>query len=262
MPDPSPHKPAPHKPEGTGPGPTTRPSEAANSHFLRELAELQERLIQEATIAVGMLEASLTALWDLDTISAAEILKRDDRIDREEVAIEEAVFRLMALRQPVARDFRTLAFILKVNSDIERVGDHACSIAKISFKLVQHAPFEFPTSLIELGQRVPIACHNLLRALLDQDTQAAKSVVVGDKTIDRLTKQLFDETVSLMEQNESLHAAGLLIYRVGRELERVGDLMTNIAEDIVYLKTGEIVRHEKKRLQAEAQAEIDRRDRG
>src|SRR5262249_47882825 len=163
------------------------------------------------------------------------------------------VFRLMALQQPVARDFRTLAFILKVNADIERVGDHACSVAKIVFRLADQPAMPWPQSLVELGQRVPMACHRLLRALLDEDAEAAKQVVLGDKTIDRLTRQLFDETVQFMGQDQRAHAAGLLIYRLGRELERVGDLMTNIGEDIVYLTTGEIIRHEKKRLREEAE---------
>lgn len=217
----------------------------------REIDSVRRRLVDEATTAVGMLDAALAALWELDTTAAAEILKRDEKIDREEVAIEETVFRLMALNQPVARDFRVLAFVLKVNADVERVGDHACSIAKIVFKLADQDPIQWPTSLQELGQRVPMACHKLLRALLDEDANAAKQVIVEDKLLDRLNRQLFDEAVLLMQHHQDAHAAGLLIYRVGRELERVGDLMTNIAEDLVFLVTGEIVRHEKKRLRAE-----------
>jgi len=217
----------------------------------RDTAQVKRRLVDEATAAVGMLEAALAALWELDTQAAGEILKRDEAIDREEVAIEETVFRLMALRQPFAKDFRLLAFVLKVNADVERVGDHACSIAKIVFKLADQGPVVWPTALVEIGQRVPIACHRLLRALLDEDAAAAKQVVVEDKTIDKLNRQLFDETISLMQNHPDSQAIGLLVYRVGRELERVGDLMTNIAEDVVYLATGEIIRHEKKRLRAE-----------
>src|SRR5262249_62264037 len=105
----------------------------------------------------------------------------------------------------------------------------------------------------ELGARGPRARRRLLRALLDEDAEAAKQIVLGDKTIDRLTRRLFDETVQFMGQDPRAHAAGLLIYRLGRELERVGDLMTNIGEDIVYLATGEIIRHEKRRLREAAE---------
>lgn len=235
------------------PGPTPQPRPDIETHLIKDVKSLKRRVCEEATIAVAMLEAALAALWELDTAAAREVADRDDRIDREEVAIEEAAFRIMTLQQPVAREFRALAFILKVNSDIERVGDHASTIAKTAIKLAQAAPpgFNWPTSLLELGQRVPMACHALLRALIDENADAAKSIVVGDKAIDRLTRELFDETVRFMETFPKAHAAGLLIYRIGRELERVGDLMTNIAEDIVYLATGEIIRHEKKRIRAE-----------
>ena len=222
--------------------------------IVREAGAVKRRLVDEATVAVGMLEAALAGLWELDTQAAGEILKRDDRLDREEVAIEETVFKLMALQSPVARDFRLLAFVLKTNAEVERIGDHSCSIAKITFKLADHAPIQWPTSLVELGQRVPMACHKCLRSLLDEDAAMAKQVVLEDKIIDKLNRQLFDETIALMQSRPDALALGLLVFRVGRELERVGDLVTNIAEDVVYLATGEIIRHEKKRLREQAES--------
>lgn len=245
------------------PEPFDRPSSSiasgtsASSHFVRDLAVLKRRLHDEATATVGMLEAALAALWSLDAGAAKEVLKGDDRIDQEEVEIEEACFRLMALQHPFARDFRMLAFILKVNPDLERVADHSCSIAKMCVKLSGQPAFVWPTALRELGDRVPLACHKLLRALFDEDAVAAKDIVANDKLLDRLTRQLFDETVLFMEQQPGANATGLMLYRVGRELERIGDLMTNVAEDVVYLVTGEIIRHEKKRLRAMMADSID-----
>jgi phosphate transport system protein len=219
--------------------------------MIRDARAVKNRLADEATNVVGMLEESLAALWALDTARAGEVLKSDDRIDSEEVAIEEACFRVMTLGAPVARDFRLLTFILKANNDIERVADHACSIAKITFKLAGEPPRAWPTSLTEMGQRVPITCHALLRAMHDEDADAARQIVAGDKVIDRLNRQLFEEVVELMSVQRQSTGSGLLLYRVGRELERVGDLMTNIAENVVYLATGEIIRHTKKRLRAQ-----------
>lgn len=213
----------------------------------REFKGLKSRLIEESTVAVGMVEAALLALFEIDQESAREIVKRDDRIDREEVAIEEHVFRLMTLQAPVARDFRSLAFALKVNADIERVADHACSIAKVVMRLDPDQPPAWPTSLVEMAQRVPMMCQALLHALINEDVAASKQIIANDKTIDTLHTQLFDETVELLESQTHPQAIGLLVYRVGRELERVGDMMVNIAEDIVYLCTGEIIRHQKKR---------------
>ncbi len=212
----------------------------------RELAALRRRIVKEATTAVDMLEAALRALWMLDGALAREVRRGEKEVDREEVAIEAECLRLLTLRHPFGTDFRFITFCLKVNADIERVADHAASIAKITLKLtaVEQIP-EWPRSLSELGERLPVLCHRLLRAVLDQDEQAARALVPADKTIDELDKQLFEEIRDLIERRPNFAEAGLWMYRVGRELERVGDLMCNIAEDVVYWATGEIIRHEK-----------------
>lgn len=246
MPD---SQPAPLFPNPT---PSSQPPHSPGRHevrytFDRSLAQLKRRLVQEATSAIGMLEAALDALWKLDSAAAREVRRRDDRIDAEEVEIEQECFRLLALEQPVARDFRIITFILKVNADIERVADHASSVAKVAMKLAGSGPVKWPTALMELGQRVPAMCHTLLRSVLDEDPNLAATIVVEDKIIDELEKKLFDETVDLMRGEDGALKGGLLIYRVGRELERIGDLMKNIAEDVIYLATGAIVRHELKR---------------
>lgn len=215
--------------------------------FDRNLAQLKRRLVQEATAAIGMLEAALDALWKLDVPSARQVRARDDRIDKEEVEIESECFRLLALQQPFARDLRVITFILKVNSDIERVADHASGIAKVAGRIDAAHPPKWPTALLEMGQRVPVMCHSLLRAVLDEDAQTAALVVQEDETIDALEKRLFEEVEAYMRLEPDSLRNGLLIYRAGRELERVGDLMKNIAEDVIYLATGSIVRHEAKR---------------
>lgn len=219
----------------------------------QKVNQLKRRLIREATLAIGMLETALDALWRMDTDTAREVTRYDDRIDREEVQIEQECFKLLTLHHHFAREFRVMTFILKVNADIERVADHACSIAKIVLKIQPPVP-RWPTALEELGERVPMMCHTLMRAVLDEDVAAARELVTADEVIDNLDKRLFDEAVELMSQDSSdphVLANGLLIHRVGRELERIGDLMTNIAEDIVYLATGDIVRHaEKQRARA------------
>lgn len=217
------------------------------STILEQVTAMKRRMIRQGTVAIGMLEASLDALWSIDAEVAQHVREQDEQVDTEEVLIEEDCFELMALHQPVAKDFRILAFVLKVNHDIERVADHASSIAKIAMKLSELPVVpKFPTGLRELGERVPAACHALLRAMLDEDTEAARQIVMDDKLIDELDKGSFKElTAKLANKSEEEVAAGLLLFRVGRELERVGDLMKNMAEDVVYLSTGEIVRHAK-----------------
>ena len=213
--------------------------------FELELATLRRRIVREASMAIDMLESALLALWELDSERANAVRRRDDRVDREEVAIEAECFRLLALQQPFGGDLRQIAFCIKVNEDIERVADHASSIAKLTMRISPPAP-KWPTSLVEMGERVPLMCHSLLRAVLSEDVDAAREVIAGDKVIDRLDERLFDDVLDLLDLEPTRKADVLLIHRLGRELERVGDLMVNIAEDVVYLVTGEIVRHEKK----------------
>ncbi|MEX2217710.1 MAG: phosphate signaling complex protein PhoU [Phycisphaerales bacterium] len=227
---------------------------SARATFDQSIQQLKRRLVQEASAAVSMLEAALEALWRLDPEAAKAVRIRDDSIDSEEVAIESECFRLLTLQNPLARDFRLLAFILKVNSDVERVADHASGIAKVAGKLDKSLPFRWPTALKDMGQRVPAMCHALLRAVLEEDVKGAEAVAAEDDTIDALDKQLFREVEEMMRADPANVRNGLLLYRLGRELERVGDLMKNIAEDVIYLKTGSIVRHEAKRAQRQGNA--------
>lgn len=235
--------------------PSPEPAPQPPFTFDRRLVQLKRRLVREATLAIGMLEAALDALWRLDRDSARQVNRDDDRIDREEVEIEQECFNILALHHAFARDFRVVTFILKVNADIERVADHACSVAKIVVRMRGNEPPNWPTALRELGERVPIMCHELMRAVLDENVEAARALVRADRTIDALDRQLFEEAVATMKAghpDDDALVNGLLMHRVGRELERVADLMTNVAEDVVYLATGSIVRHTVKEKPARA----------
>ncbi len=214
----------------------------------REIKQLRGMILAEAATAIGMVEQAAEALVALDDNAARVVIGRDDEIDREEVKIEEACFRVLALFHPFAKDFRLITTFVKVNNDIERVADHACSVAKQTVKLKKLGVKSTPTALTELAQRVPMLCRGVLNILASEDAADARELAAKDKAIDSLEKQLFEECVSLMVDARDSKAAGLIMYRCGRELERVGDLMKNIAEDLIYLQSGTIVRHEKKLL--------------
>ncbi|MCA9278558.1 MAG: phosphate signaling complex protein PhoU [Phycisphaeraceae bacterium] len=214
--------------------------------FDQRLATLKRRLVLEAGQAIKMLEDALSALFISDREAAMAVRKADDVIDEEEVQIELECFRLLAMEQPVARDFRAVTFVLKANADIERVADHASSIAKICRKIQSDHNPVWPTALKELGVRVPLQCHDALRAIQMEDTALAEGVISTDDVIDELEKQLFEETVDMMRTEDNTEALGMQINRIGRELERAADLMTDIARDIIYLNTGHIVRHSRR----------------
>ncbi|MFN7786720.1 MAG: phosphate signaling complex protein PhoU [bacterium] len=214
----------------------------------REIKALKAMVMAEAAAAVGMIEQASEALLNRDETLARIVISHDDEIDRNEVQIEEECFRVLALFQPFAKDFRHITTLVKVNSDIERVADHATGIAKQAIKLKKLNAPPYPTPLIELAHRVPMMCHALLGALASESAEQARDLVLRDKAIDSLEKQLFEECVNIMTTARQSKAACLLIHRCGRELERVGDLMKNIAEDLIYLQSGNIVRHEAKKL--------------
>ncbi len=208
-----------------------------------ELAALRRRLIREASRATDLLRQSIEMLIHSDEVGVQEIRAIEKEIDEEEVRIEEECFRILALQQPFGSDFRMLTFCLKVNSDIERLADHASSMAKIS-KKIHGSDLSWPQAMLEMMQRVPVMCEELLRALINADADAARDVVVRDKAIDKLDKQAFRELAEIIQSKPDEAGRYMLMYRVSRELERVGDLLGNIGEDVIYLVTGEIVRHE------------------
>ncbi|MEO0482248.1 MAG: phosphate signaling complex protein PhoU [Planctomycetota bacterium] len=227
-----------------GPERTAAERHGAGAPFDTRMADLKRRLLREATMAIQMLEKSINILWALDHDRAAELRRDDDRVDREEIAIEQECREILALYSPVARQFRSITFVLKVNADLERVADHACSIAKVATRL--DGSVAWPTALRDMATRVPGMCHELLRVILDEDVEAAQSLVRGDNIIDGIDHQLFDEIVTNMVRTGGVEASanGLLLYRAGRELERVGDLVANIAEEVVFLVTGDMIRHQ------------------
>lgn len=230
----------------TNPNDATAHAETGSTPFDRDLAKLRRRLVRSANVSIDMLEASLHALWTVDHDLAGEVRSRDDQVDDEEVQIERECLRLLTLQRPYGQDFRLITFCLKANADIERVADHATSIAKVTQKLDPARPPKWPTALGELGDRVPVLCQTLLRAVLDEDVTVARELVAGDRVIDTLDHQLFTEIAASIERDPEHGKTALHLYRLGRELERVGDLMANIAEDVVYLVTGEIIRHQKR----------------
>lgn len=238
--------------ESTVDAPAPPMTVASDTQLDQQLSSLRRRLIREASQATDLLSQSLEVLWNADREGAKEVKKIEKLIDAEEVRIEQECFRILALQTPFGADFRLITFSLKVNSDIERLADHASSIAKISKKFESEHP-EWPEALREMGERVPVMCQELMRAVIGADIAAAKQVVERDKIIDKLDKQTFKDLTQKIETNPTLAADYMLMYRISRELERVGDLLGNIAEDIVYLVTGDIVRHAPKKKKAKSE---------
>lgn len=208
--------------------------------------QLIEHLQSEAMLAVELVEQAVLALRNCDHDIAVEVRRRDTEVDAQEVLIEEQCIRLIALHQPVARDLRALMIVIRANSDIERIADHASGVAKAVAFLGNEPSPNWPTSLIELAERIIPLCHDTVRALGQRDEKAARRIIAGDEALDRLTDEVVKEIESSIGAAGLSRRAGLLAYRACRDLERIGDLCVNICEDILYVQHGKIIRHEKK----------------
>lgn len=207
------------------------------------LTTLRRRLFREANQAIDMLESALKALWQVDHAAAAEVRRRDDRVDAEEVEIERECLRVLHDSHPDGHDLRLVTFVLKVNMHLERVADHATSIAKMTLRLDPTRPPQWPTALTELGERVPRICHEVMRAVMSEDAERAVAFIDGDDVLDRLDKRVVDEIEEMVATRRADVKLALTLYRVSRELERVGDIMAEVGQELVHLATGQIIRH-------------------
>lgn len=213
--------------------------------FQRKIDALLERLQREAMLTISLLESAIVAFRDCDAAAAAAIRRRDDEIDAEEVRIEEHTLRLIALHQPVAGDLRRLTLVIKANADLERIADHAMGLCKVVQQLDEPHPVKWPQAVSEMASRVVPRAHEGLRALQRLDARLAEQIITADQTMDMLWRRAFEEIETAATRGDLSMRAALLAFRAGRELERISDLVSNIAEDIIYMQTGRIVRHTK-----------------
>lgn len=217
-----------------------------HTEFHSALDELHQRLCREGMLALELLEAAIVALKKCDRDAARKLRLRDTEVDEEEVHIEEETVRLIALHQPVARDLRRLMLIIKSNADIERIADHAMGLCKSVLYLDKDENPDWPTALLDMADRVVPRAHDALRALQDLDADAAQKLIDEDATLDSLARRAFEEIEQSEAKGRITNRAALLAFRASRELERISDLLGAICEDIVYTRTGRIIRHAKR----------------
>ncbi|MCC6740318.1 MAG: phosphate signaling complex protein PhoU [Planctomycetia bacterium] len=216
-----------------------------SSHFAHAVATLNDLLSRQEDLVLRCVDDAVHALVTADAGRAQNVTELDRKVDREEVRIEEECLKMIALYAPVARDLRYITTVLKVNNDLERIADHACNIARLTAALLQDRAFVLPPQAGEMSARVTEAISRGIRALRQQDIEEARRVLAADDAIDRLDSEIRQEVLRTMRQGPTHLSAALQLYRIGRELERIADLATNIAEDTIYLVTGEIVRHKR-----------------
>ncbi|MGH2465437.1 MAG: phosphate signaling complex protein PhoU, partial [Candidatus Limnocylindrales bacterium] len=218
--------------QGAG-SPTSQVPHPSRDGLDRELREIKDNILRMGAMVEEQIRASLDALIAHDADAALAVIRGDGRINEMQRKLTTMVSTTIATQAPVARDLRFLIALDHVSYELERMGDHAGSVAKQARKLAPQPPLRNYVDLPEIGERVAQAVHGILRALVDIDETAAREVAKGDDLIDDLYHRTFDVVLELMRADPVNVDRGTRILFAAHYLERIGDRVTNIAEDVV-----------------------------
>ncbi len=212
-------------------------------HFHDELALLKERLLTMSGQAQNALDRAVRSLLDRDREAAKLVVADDGRIDQLESEIEDMVTSLLARHQPMAKDLRLILAALKISNDLERVGDHAVNIAQSAKRLFEYRSITPEPELIEMARLASRMLADALDAFVRGDSTLGRDVCARDDQVDALNRSMFRILITHMAEDARMIGAAMELFLVSRNLERVADLATNIAEDVVFLVEGKNIKH-------------------
>jgi len=212
-------------------------------HFTVELEELNNKLLEMAGLVESAISRSVRSLIDQDRELAEQVIRDEPKINRMEMEIDGMATRLLALRQPVAKDLRFLTSALKINNDLERMGDLAQHIAERSISLMHHPLVKPMVDIPKMASLVQSMLLKTLDAFVNGDDTLARSVLLADDEVDQLRDSVYNELLATMQRDPGVVPAAIDLIFIARNLERIGDHCTNIAEDVVFLIKGVDVRH-------------------
>jgi phosphate transport system protein len=212
-------------------------------HFEEELGTLQTRLLEMGGLAEERVRASVQGLVTRELSVTERVMRGDEPINQLHVEIDERCFRLLALYQPMATDLRSIVAAVKINSDLERVGDLAVNIAEAARRYTMHPPVKQLIDIPRMGDIAQSMLHDALDSFVKRDTALARSVLKCDDELDALKTQVFRELLTYMLSDPTTIEPALDLILVSRHLERIGDHATNIAEDVIFMVSAQDVRH-------------------
>jgi len=212
-------------------------------HFAERLENLRRRLILMGSEVEKQIRSAIEALTEGSVEKARSVIARDEEIDRLENQIEEETIQLLALEQPVAIDLRFLVAVLKINNDLERIGDHAVNIAEGAVRLAGKLPFQPAIGLRSMSEMVQRMLRESLDAFIARDAALAKKVIQEDDLLDSKNEGVIRQLLTYMAETPALISHSLELISVSKNLERVGDLATNIAEDTIFIAEAKLVKH-------------------
>jgi phosphate transport system protein len=208
------------------------------------LEELRQTALRMGSLAEAILAKALRAVWERDARLAAEVQQDDLEIDRIDVALDEDVTRALALQQPVAADLRRILAIRTMATDLERVGDLSRNIAKSATRLAQRAPVALPSLLEELADQTTRVLSEALDSFTETDSAQAQRVIDSDDEIDETEDRLIQAVIAEVGSHPEKTNQKVDFILIAKNLERVGDHATNIAEEVIFLAEARIVRHQ------------------
>jgi len=217
--------------------------------FTVELDALNQKMLQMAGMVEASINRAIRALVDKNRDLAEQVIRDEPQINRMEMEVDGLTTRLLALRQPVARDLRLLTAALKITTDLERIGDLAVHIAERALSLMHHPPPPLVVDIPKMASLVQSMLLKVLEAFVHGDAEMARSVLLADAEVDAMRDAVYHELVAAMQADPNTVSAAIDLIFVARNLERIGDHATNIAEDVVFLVQGVDVRHHAEQME-------------
>jgi phosphate transport system protein len=212
-------------------------------HMQREIEKLKKKLLTVSAKVETVMQKAVRSLMERNDTLAQEVIDGDPEIDQMEVDVEEEVLKILALYSPVANDLRFVISVLKINNDLERIADEAVNIAERTIFLSKHPKIKIPQELTTMVNLVQSMLDKALQALINLNSKLALEVIQTDDEVDDLHKYMYTLIQNRIKTDIEHVECLINILSVSRQLERIADQVTNIAEDVVYMVEGNIVRH-------------------
>lgn len=212
-------------------------------HLHREIERLKKLVLSLCAVVEDSVRQAAESVLNRDAALARRVIDTDIRIDQAEIDVEEECLKILALHQPVAIDLRYIVAVLKLNNDLERIGDLAVNIAERGAFLSSIPPVQIPFDLAGLVEKTRAMLRGSLDALVNMDGDGAKRVCMLDDEIDSINRDMYDKVKASIRENPSQLDAAIALLSCSRALERIADHATNIAEDVIYMTEGRIARH-------------------
>ncbi|MCF8082419.1 MAG: phosphate signaling complex protein PhoU [Deltaproteobacteria bacterium] len=226
-------------------------------HLQTELEGLKKQILTLGAMVEERVKMAIQAFENRDGSLGEKIIVSDQEVDAAEVELEEECLKILALHQPVAGDLRFISAVIKINNDLERVGDEAVNIAQRVTTLAKRPPVEVPFQYGHMAARADEMLKKSLDALVNLDTDLAYRVCLMDDEVDEMNREIYDKVKKVIQQKPDRVTYLINLLLIARHLERIADHATNIAEEVIYMAEGEILRHQKEVFKAmEAEGEI------